>query len=109
MSLENSSPNAIAAELGERLRQARLNADLTQTEVAKRSGTTRKVVGNAEKGHVQLESFVAIMLALDLAGNLDTFLPKQEISPMQLMKLQGKSRSRASGTRTEKAKEKLEW
>lgn len=109
MSLEDSSPNALAAELGERLRQARLNADLTQVEVAQRSGTTRKVVGNAEKGHAQLESFVAIMLALDLAGHLDNFLPKQEISPIQLMKLQGRLRSRASGTRTEKAKEKPEW
>lgn len=109
MSLEHSSPNAVAAELGDRLRQARLNADLTQIEVAKLAGLTRKVVGNAEKGHVQLDSFVAIMLALDLAGHLDKFLPKQEISPIQLMKLHGRTRSRASGTRTDKAKEKPEW
>jgi len=34
MKFENMSPVAIAEELGNRLKQARLNADLTQAEVA---------------------------------------------------------------------------
>ncbi|MBI6882743.1 helix-turn-helix transcriptional regulator [Pseudomonas putida] len=109
MALENSSPHAVTLELGERLRQARLNADMTQAEVAERAGVSRKVVVNAEKGHVQLESLVAIMLALDLAGQLDGFLPRQEVSPVQLLKLQGRKRLRASGARSETSKEKNEW
>ncbi|WP_144244170.1 helix-turn-helix transcriptional regulator [Nitrincola sp. A-D6] len=91
------SASAIAEELGERLKQARLNCDLTQTEVAERAGIARKTVLNAEKGSAQLENFVAILLALDLAEQLDLFLPKQPISPLQLAKLQGKKRKRASG------------
>lgn len=109
MSLENSSPHAIATELGERLKQARLNANLTQTEVAAKAGITRKVVGNAEKGQVHLESMVAILLALDMAGNLESFLPRQEVSPVQLLKLQGQQRVRASGGRADKKEEKSEW
>ncbi|WP_225815273.1 helix-turn-helix transcriptional regulator [Photorhabdus antumapuensis] len=91
--------SAIAEELGERLKQARLNNDLTQAEVAELSGVTRKTVLNAEKGKVQLEIFVAIMAALNLTEQLDLFLPKQNISPIQLAKLQGKKRQRASGLR----------
>lgn len=109
MSIENSSPHAVAVELGERLRQARLNENLTQAEVASRSGVSRKVVVQAEKGQVQLESLVAIMLALELTGQLENFLPRHDISPVQLMKLQGRKRTRASGTRAQKNQEKAEW
>lgn len=100
---------ALAEELGERLKQARLNCDLTQAEVAELAGIARKTVLNAEKGKVQLDIFVAIMMALDLTDKLDLFLPKQEISPLQLAKLQGKKRQRASGQGRVSTKDNAEW
>lgn len=109
MIMISKSPAAIAEELGERLKQARLNADLTQSEVARLAGVSRKVVLNAEKGKSQLEAFVAIIAALNLTENLDRFLPQQPISPIQLAKLQGKHRQRASGQRKIKDEGKPEW
>lgn len=53
--------------------------------------------------------FIAIMMALNLTEQLDLFLPPQPISPIQLMKLQGKKRQRASGQRTDIEEEELEW
>tara|TARA_R110001592_G_scaffold40242_2_gene132208 strand:- start:438 stop:767 length:330 start_codon:yes stop_codon:yes gene_type:complete len=103
------SPAALTEELGERLRQARLNGDLTQAEVAERAGVSRKIVLNAEKGKAQLESFVAIMLALNLTEQLDLFLPKPQVSPVQLIKLQGKKRQRASGLRKGSDEEASQW
>ncbi|MCF6346342.1 MAG: helix-turn-helix domain-containing protein [Thiomicrorhabdus sp.] len=99
MGVEEKSPDSIAKALGVRLKQVRLNSDMTQTEVAKRAGVSRKTVMNAEKGQVQLVSLVAIMMALNLTDSLDAFLPKQDVSPLQLAKLQGKQRQRASGKR----------
>lgn len=99
---EESSAAAIAQELGERLKYARLNNDFTQAEVAERAGVARKTVLNAEKGKAQLEVFVAIMVALNLTEQLDRFLPRQTISPIELAKLQGKQRQRASGQRKSK-------
>ncbi|MGL5089345.1 MAG: helix-turn-helix transcriptional regulator [Aeromonas sobria] len=107
--INDMSPSAITEELGGRLKQARLNCDLTQSEVASLAGVSRKAVLNAEKGMAQLETFVAIMIALDLTAQLDLFLPKQIISPLQLAKLQGKKRERASRLRTVKAEDKSEW
>ena len=72
-------------------------------------GITRKTVLNAEKGKIQLEVFVAILVALDLAGQLDVFLPAQQISPIQLSKLQGRKRQRASGKRKNNQTETPEW
>lgn len=109
MSISEKSASAIAAELGERLKQARLNHDLTQAEVAELAGISRKTVLNAEKGNVQLTILIAIMAALNLLEQLDLFLPKQDISPIQLAKLQGKKRQRASGHRKNSIEDLAEW
>ena len=96
MNIESMSPAAIAAELGHRLKQARLNADLTQAEVASRAGLNRRTILKAEKGKVQLENLVAILTSMDMADQLNMFLPVQEISPIQLAKFKGQKRQRAS-------------
>ena len=109
MSIAYKSAAAIAKELGKRLKQARLNTDKTQVEVAELAGVTRKAVLNAEKGKVSLETLIAIMGALKLIGQLDNFLPVQEVSPIQLAKLQGRKRQRASGQRSSVQQETPEW
>lgn len=96
MELKKISPLAIAQELGNRLKQARLKADLTQSDVASRSGLSRRTILNAEKGKVQLENLVAILGAIGMVEHLNMFIPAQEISPIQLAKLKGKQRQRAS-------------
>ena len=103
MMFEKMSPAAIAEELGNRLKQARLNADLTQAEVALRTGLNRRAILNAEKGNVQLKNLVAILVSLDMANQLNLFLPVQEISPLQLAKLKGQKRQRASKSKKRKS------
>jgi putative transcriptional regulator len=102
MKFDKMSPIAIAEQLGERLKQARLNADLTQAEVASRTGLNRRTILNAEKGKVQLKSLVAILQSLGMVEQINIFLPVQEISPLQLAKLKGKKRQRASRSQKRK-------
>ena len=109
MNIEEKTPLAIAQELGERLKQARLNADMTQVDVAAQAGVSRKSVLNAEQGKAQLEVFIAILLALKLTSQLDNFLAVQEISPLQLSKLKGRKRQRASGQRSSSDQETSQW
>ena len=112
MKFENMSPAAIAEELGNRLKQARLNANLTQAEVASRAGLNRRTILNAEKGKVQLENLVAILISMDMADQLNLFLPVQEISPIQLAKLKGQERQRASKSKKRKTRikeDKSSW
>jgi putative transcriptional regulator len=112
MTFDKMSPIAIAEQLGERLKQARLNADLTQAELASRTGLNRRAILNAEKGNVQLKNLVAILVRLDMADQLNLFLPVQEISPLQLAKLKGQKRQRASKSKESKSQtkeDKLLW
>ena len=80
-----NSPHSIAESLGKRLKRQRLNRDMTQAELGARSGTSRNIVKNAEE--------------LGVLEHLDVFLYEPEISPLQLVKLKGKVRQRAGGTR----------
>ena len=107
--MNSSTAAALAEEIGDRLKQARLNRDLTQSEVAELAGIARKTVLNAEKGKVQLDIMIALLMALDLTQQIDLFFPKQEIYPLQLVKLQGKKRQRASGQRSNNDAETPEW
>lgn len=90
------SPSAIAAEMGARLKQARLNADYRQEALSEKAGISVKVLRNAEQGKVYLENLMAILQALDLLESIDLFLPPMPVSPLQLAKLKGKARVRAS-------------
>lgn len=109
MMRSDSSAAAIAEALGQRLKQARLNHDRTQQELAEHIGVSRKTIVNAEKGKAQLEVFVAIMSALGLTQQLDLFLPEQPISPIQLAKLQGKKRQRAVAHKKPQPQGDPEW
>ncbi len=109
MTIDRQSPQAIAVELGERLKHARLNSNLTQTQVAEQAGLSRKAVLNAEKGKAQLETLAAILQVLNLDDQLNNFLPPVELSPLQLAKLQGRQRQRASRQSAQQKPESSEW
>lgn len=96
MKFNNLPAHAIAGELGARIKTARLNANLTQKALAKKAGISLKAVTNGEKGKSTLESMIAILIALEMTEQLNSFIPKQQISPVQLIELQGKERKRAS-------------
>ena len=92
-----NTPKKLAEEIGIRLKRTRLNANMTQNELASASGITRKAVMAGEKGRATLEVIAAMMIGLQIDDQIDLFLPPQPISPIQLSKLRGKERRRASG------------
>ncbi|WP_211230944.1 helix-turn-helix domain-containing protein [Chitinilyticum aquatile] len=100
--LRGATAGVIAAEIGARLKQARLNANISIADLAQQTGLSRNAITGAEKGKVQLVTLLAIMVALKLTEQLDLFLPPQQISPVQLAMLQGKKRQRASRKSAEK-------
>lgn len=111
MAFNNLTAHAIADELGDRIKTARLNANFTQKELAKKAGISLKAVTNSEKGTSTFESIIAILIALEMTEQLNLFIPKQEISPIQLIELQGKVRKRATSTANKKphSKDTQKW
>lgn len=104
------SPSAICKEMGQRIKRARLNANLTQKDIAGRAGLSITAVQSVERGNAMLESMVSVLVALNLIEHINQFIPEQEISPLQLAKLKGKKRQRASGPAEQiRTKEPGEW
>ncbi|MDH5180140.1 MAG: helix-turn-helix domain-containing protein [Gammaproteobacteria bacterium] len=99
MDFYSLSDKRIAAELGERLRSLRLRRDLTQQQLAEATTLSLNVIKALEMGRGKLTSLIAVLRELGCLDDLDSFIPRQEISPLQLARSQGKPRQRASGKR----------
>jgi putative transcriptional regulator len=103
MNPEQRSNRALLEELGHRIRRARLNRNLTQAELAKQAGISRGALQKAEEGGAMTtETMLNILRGLSLLSQLEQFLPEPPPSPVQLAKLQGEVRQRASGKRKKK-------
>lgn len=93
--------DAILAELGRRLAQRRIDARLTQADLAHEAGVSKRTVERIEAGSsAQMASLIRIFRVLDLMSGLDRFVPPAGPRPMDLVKAKGKPRQRVSSGRT---------
>ena len=97
--MNESSADFVSKEIGERLKRKPLYRNLSQQELGSLANTSRNIVKNAEKGSTSLVNLIAVLKALDELDQLDAFLYEPDISPVEMMKLQGKVRQRASGSK----------
>jgi transcriptional regulator with XRE-family HTH domain len=87
-SLSNSE---IIIELSRRIKNHRIKKRLTQQELANRAGVSLFTVAQIEKGNsVSFSTLIAILRVLRLLENLEMLFPEIELSPIEMMKLQGK-------------------
>lgn len=95
------SDEAVLGELGERLSAARLARDMTQAVLAAEAGVSKRTVERLESGEVasRLSAFVRVCRVLGLLDRLDSLLPAPGPNPVDLLKLAGRRRQRASGSR----------
>ena len=100
MSLYGMSNAALLGELGQRLRSRRLQLNLSQQALADRAGVSRMTVTNFEHGRsVGVLTLIQLLRALDALDSLDAFVPDPGPSPLELAKMKGKERRRASRRR----------
>lgn len=100
MNLSAINNQGILKEIGARVRRERLNQNMTQVTLAQRAGVSRRVILDLEKGKgCGLGAFIEVLRALNKLDQLDVLLPDPGISPLQLAKLKGRERQRASGRR----------
>ena len=91
---------AIVKEICASLKQMRLNKNLSQEQMAQKSGLNRVTISRMEAGRAAtLLTLVQVLRALDKLDILNSFREEPVISPMQLLKLQGQQRKRASTSR----------
>jgi transcriptional regulator with XRE-family HTH domain len=94
---------AVLAELGQRLAHRRIEMNLTQMALAEQSGIGKRTIEAIEAGNdCQLSTLIRMLKTLKLTSHLDQLVPEATPSPIELVKLQGKKRQRASASKTPK-------
>jgi transcriptional regulator with XRE-family HTH domain len=109
---KQATDEAVLSELGERLAKARLERNLTQAQLAERSGVSKHTVQRMESGSVatQLSGFIRVCRGLDMIERFDLLVPEPIPSPIEQLKLQGRKRQRASTRRkTEAPSKPWQW
>ena len=104
------SDDAVLNELGQRLARRRIELGLTQGQAAGEAGLGKRTVERVETGcDTQMGTLIRLMRVLDLVDELNRLVPEPGPRPMDLLKLKGKERKRASSGRSERTKEDWQW
>ncbi len=110
MNYYSLSDKYIESELGNRLKALRLQKNITQKELAEASTLSLNSIKSLESGRGKLSALIAVLRELEALDHLDNFIPEISISPMQLAKMQGRIRKRASGERLKsQPRDESEW
>ena len=99
--MESKEIEILLAEIGDALRQLRLQRNLSQKVIAERSGISFGAYRNLELGEgASLRSFLAVCRTLGKTDWLKTLPPPMGVSPMEMVKHLGKPpRQRAGAVR----------
>ena len=98
---EAMSDAAIIKEIGKRMKQIRLNQNLSQEKLSLLSGIDRITISRMESGRpVTSLTLIQVLRALNKLEILNAFRQEPEISPIKLLKLQEQQRKKASSKRT---------
>ena len=111
MKILNIQPDeAVLAELGGRLARIRLDANLTQADLAHEAGVSKRTIERLEAGEsTQLGNLLRVLRALDLLGRLDALVPEALPSPVQQLRLEGRPRERARPTASRPKAKPWSW
>ena len=99
MNFDGMTDQAIAAEIGRRIDQLRLERNMTQQQVASAVGLSRVSYAKLVAGQAKFANVIAVLRVLDQLDLVDNFVPEAVFSPLEQLKMKGKRRQRASGSR----------
>jgi len=104
------SDREVLAELGRRLRDARLERNLSQETVAEEAGIGRYTLQRMELGgSPSLINFIRVLRALGLLGELERLLPGPTPSPIDELERRGRRRQRAGSPRPPEEEQGGRW
>ena len=108
---------AVLHEIGDRLERRRIDAEMTQAQLAEEAGISKRTVERIEAGHsTDFVMLLRVLRVLKLIEALDQLVPDLPQSPLTLLKGQGRARKRvgqprrpATGTAASKQTPPWKW
>lgn len=100
MRLQAMTDDAIASAIGARLQELRLKKNLSQEQVAEEAGISRQTLINLLHGKGTMVNLVAVLRAIGELERVTSLIEQVRPSPIQVIKMAGTQRVRATGART---------
>lgn len=89
--------DALVNTIGAFVKHHRITQNRTQQEIANNAGINRTTLSSLENGDVvTLSTLIQVLRVLDLLYVMDVFKIEEQISPIELAKLEQRKRRRAS-------------
>lgn len=91
------SDKELIRKWGEKLKSLRIEADLSQTELAQKTGMSRSSIAEIEKGrNFSIASLISISRSLHILDEFEFFLKKEEyeLTPMEIYEREKKKKKR---------------
>ena len=80
--IQHKSSEEIIKELGNKIKIYRIMKEISQQELADKTGISKRSISRLEQGEsVQLDSLFVILIALDLGDNIELLVPDQAKRP----------------------------
>lgn len=96
-----ATSDQIEAALCKRLESIRLSRNITQAQLAEEAGVSPRTIGRLEKGQgVSMDTFIRIMMALNIQQNLEALLPDPSVRPIERIGMGAGERKRARPTKS---------
>lgn len=96
-----ATSDQIEAALCKRLESIRLSRNITQAQLAEEAGVSPRTIGRLEKGQgVSMDTFIRIMMALNIQQNLEALLPDPSVRPIERIGMGAAERKRARPTKS---------
>lgn len=100
MLIRSMSDAAVGEAIGHRLQEIRLRRNMSFLELSTETGISRQTLHSLlHQGKGTIATVIAVMRALEDLESLASLVAAVPLSPVQLLKLQGEQRKRATGAR----------
>lgn len=93
----NNSDKELIRKIGLKIKMIRLEANMSQTSLSKKTGMSRSSIAAIENGrNFNMESLIAIARTLGFLDKLEFFFKEEilELSPMQIYELEKSKRKK---------------
>lgn len=98
--MKSHSSSKYIVDLGEQLERHRLLQNIAQTDLAEKAGISTRTLRRFESGEGgTLDSFIRLLIGLNIDGNLSMLIPDSTVRPIERVRQTKKERMRASGVR----------
>ena len=105
-----ATSDQIEATLCKRLESIRLSRNITQEQLAEEAGVSTRTIGRLEKGQgVSMDTFIRVMMALNIQQNLEALMPDPNVRPIERVGMGAGERKRARPTKYSDERPTWSW